>query len=315
MNTLKKFGRKDASGAPAVPPPNTGESLEAFQARCKTLGCVDAAVTARWKEANPAAPNNDSNELTAEQVRKMVQEAVNASFEAQGHKNIDQAALAKAIADEMAKQDTDSKSLTADQVKAIADAAGKVHADTVRKAPVNVRNNADAGSGSIEIPFSLTKGNLPLHYKQMLNVCMRKSENDGIGESDLVRGKQLGDAMLARLGRKALDSTTAGSGDEWVPTDLSSQLQRRLYAESLVAQMFLGQEIDMPTDPYEFPLSTTRLQFFINNAQGSAQTESTPGSGKIVLSTVRFAGKALFSVRGRRGCRHCHSSVALPAIR
>lgn len=88
-----------------------------------------------------------------------------------------------------------------EQVEAAAKAASQAVADANRTERRNTRSsNTDPNDdrGPIEIPYSLRKGNLPLHYKQLLNVCLRKPMNDGVTESQLEQGKQLGDSMLAR---------------------------------------------------------------------------------------------------------------------
>ena len=153
----------------------------------------------------------------------------------------------------------------------------------------------------IELPLSHCKGNLPLHQKQLLNVLMKRDINDGVGESMLRKGVELGDRTLFRLqgmarsGQKALTSTGSGTGDELVPSDLSSELHRRFFLASDLAAIFAGQEIDQPTQPYTYPLGTTRPTFYLENTENTAATASDPATGSIVLNAKRLIGKVSYS--------------------
>jgi hypothetical protein len=153
----------------------------------------------------------------------------------------------------------------------------------------------------IELPFGHSKGNLPVHMKQLCNIMLKKPMNDGISDSQLQRAKSLGDRMIhkyvgmAKRGEKALTSTGAGTGDEWVPTDLSAELQRRFYLSSDLAALMAGREVDMPTQPYEYPLATTRPTFFLETTENTSATESSPGTGKITLDAKRLMGRTDFS--------------------
>jgi len=154
----------------------------------------------------------------------------------------------------------------------------------------------------LEMPTSLSKGNLPLHMKQLLNVMKKRDMNHDVPASMLERGKMLGDRMVAKYtsaarhwGQKALTSTGSATGDEWVPTDLSSELQRRLYLSSDLASLFASREVDMPTQPFEYPLGTTRPTFYLETTENTAATASTPGTGKITLDAKKLMGKVEFS--------------------
>lgn len=98
---------------------------------------------------------------------------------------------------------------------------------------------------------------------------------------------------------RAMDSTTAAEGDEFVPTELSSALIERVNLELQVLALF--QEIDMPTQPYEVPgkaVSRVRLGSHAEQTADTGQTtfkKVTPGTRKIVLTAKKFAGEALFS--------------------
>ncbi len=143
-------------------------------------------------------------------------------------------------------------------------------------------------------------GNLSLHKKQLLNVCLRKEMNEGIRDSDLKVARAKGARDMDRLaatryagGYKALTVAGVGSGNELVPSDLSSQLYRRIYLESPLAQYMLAREIQMPTDNYTFPLRTTRPKFY-HRGNSVAAIESTPGTAEFTLSARKLMAKVSF---------------------
>lgn len=150
----------------------------------------------------------------------------------------------------------------------------------------------------IEVPFALTKGNLPLHMKQLMNVLLKKDMNLGIDAKIVAAGENLGDMMFLSaktIGLKALTSTGSGTGAEWVPRDLGSELLRRLYLESQIAQVMMANEIEMPTDPFDMPLSTTRPTFYLNTSQNTATTGSTPATAKPTLTSKKLMAQIDYS--------------------
>jgi HK97 family phage major capsid protein len=153
---------------------------------------------------------------------------------------------------------------------------------------------------TIELPCAHRKGNLPVHMKQLLNIMLKKPQDDGISEAQLLKAKSLGDRIVAKYvnaarSQKAMTSTGAGTGDEWVPTDISSELQRRFFLSSDLAALFAAREIDMPSQPYEYPLATTRPTFYLETTENVAATPSDPGTSKIVLDAKKMMGRTDFS--------------------
>lgn len=152
--------------------------------------------------------------------------------------------------------------------------------------------------GMIEIPTGGSKGNLPLHMKQLANRLLGKDINADIPESMLKRGQMLEDNMFAAMqikGVKALTSTGTGTGSEWVPRSLSAELYRRLYLESQIAQAMMAREIQMPTQPYDLPFSTTRPTFYLNAVQNREPKASTPGTAKITLDAQKLMALVQYS--------------------
>lgn len=251
---------------------------------------------------NPGTKGGDT-ELTPEEIQAMVQNAVTEGLKAvlpDGQKGqVTEEGLKTIIADAMKAAQGDSQKLTADGIKGVVEQAVKAQFEELnRREKKPGRNPEDANR--IEVPVSWTKGNLPLHGKQLLNILMKRPVNHEIAEKDIQEHMQKGDAIIDRMvktGRmgKALTSTGSGTGDEFVPTDLSAELQRRMYLSSDLIALLSQNEIAMPSQPYELPLSKTRPTFYLNSSENTATTASDPGSGKITLDAKKLMAEVLFS--------------------
>lgn len=68
---------------------------------------------------------------------------------------------------------------------------------------------------------------------------------------------------------KAMDSTTAGAGDELVPTNLDDQLWMDIHLATSVTSLF--ERITMPTNPFDIPLDLGDVNWF----PGTANTAAT----------------------------------------
>lgn len=215
------------------------------------------------------------------------------------------AVVKKALADHK----IDASKVTAEQIKTVSVEALNEAVKTL-KMPSKLEHGKEDGEkggdqnkqsdnyGMVEMPYSLSKGNLPLHMKQLLNRLMNRPQDDGIPESVLKKGIALGDNMFLRMqaeGVKALTTTGTGTGAEWIPRDMSSELTRRMYLESRIAQRMLAREIQMPTDPYDAPIALTRPKFYRNNVQNREARASTPTTGKYTLATQRIMALVQYS--------------------
>lgn len=166
-------------------------------------------------------------------------------------------------------------------------------------------------------PVEHRSGNLSVGGKQLLNLTLmsmpeaslKKSGakrpgdiNDGIRDADLSSAIRVGEQAIKALrnqviyGQKVITTGGSGSGAELVPTDLSSDLQMRMYLDSQLAAALIASEIDMPSDPFKLPLKTTRTEFFVGAENpGADPTSSNPGTANITLDTAKLIGMAEYS--------------------
>lgn len=180
----------------------------------------------------------------------------------------------------------------------VADAAGKAF-NSMREEKKSLHNVEEANTPKIDRPVSNSKGNLPLWIKQLVNIGTGKSMNEGVDQSQLTKASNDHDRWtksFKSLGAKALYVANANQGAEFIPDDLSSQLLNRFYLNSQVAQFFLSREMVMPTNPYTFPLSTTRPTLYFEAIdEGVEATETTPGTSSVVLNAAKFLAKSIMS--------------------
>lgn len=91
---------------------------------------------------------------------------------------------------------------------------------------------------------------------------------------------------------KAMGSTTAGAGDELVPTNLAAQLWDDFFLASRVVGAL--QRIDMPTDPFDIPLGLGAVTWR-KGAQNTATTASNPSTAKVTLTTTELVTEQAWS--------------------
>lgn len=243
----------------------------------------------------PAAPAA-APEISLSEITEAIGGAVAKGLE--GIKGIQSETIKAAVAEAM--KSVKPADLVPDKVGALAAEAATKAIDSIRRDKKSIWDPNDAvpqARRQIEVPVSWCKGNLPLHGKQLLNCICRRDMNHGIDEADLVKGKSLGDGLVEKYrGGKALTSTGTNLGDEFVPTDLSSELQRRMYLESVLYSVLSANEVQMPSQPYSFPLSTSRPTFYLGSSENTAVTAaSAPGTAGITLDAKKFLAQVDFS--------------------
>lgn len=264
----------------------------------KGSGIDDDKIT---KAIQDSIAKNGKEALTAEAIEKIITKHA-------GGNSIDQKALVEAV-----KAAVPKDSLTAaDLAKALDKFAASVRTPSKATFPEDPY--------AADFPIEHRHGNLTVGQKQLLNICLMnvsdekkedmrekglsipKTANDGISTDQLKRAQSRGDYAIkmarqrATYGGKAITTGGANSGADLIPTDLSGELMQRMYLESQLANEMVSQEIDMPSNPFEFPLRTTRTTFYKGGeAPGSDPTESTPGTDSITLNAKKLIGYSEYS--------------------
>ena len=178
------------------------------------------------------------------------------------------------------------------------------------------RHQFPVAGGGNDYPCEFRGENITVGQKQLFNLCLRAMPenartpgtkaptdiNDGISQEHLSHAARRGAEgvksvrQMVKYGSKALTTTGVGSGAELIPSDLSSDLMMRLYLESPLATEMIASEVNMPTDPFSYPLVTSRVVFKKGSeAPGSNPTSSTPGTAALILSTSKLIGVAEYS--------------------
>ena len=240
--------------------------------------------------------------LKADDVESLIKKHVGAG--------VDHSALVAEVKKLMPEQGITSKELTA-------------ALDNFAKS-IRTPSKVEFDASSAQFPCEHRTGNMSVAQKQLLNVMVMGTSdeakattqrlnggkslpthmNDGITNSQLAFAAASGERAIKSLresivygkGAKALTTTGAGTGLELIPSDLSADLQMRMYIESLLAAEMLAAEIAMPTQPFELPLVTTRPTFRIGSeAPGADPTASDVGTGKVVLDSKKLIGMSEYS--------------------
>lgn len=115
--------------------------------------------------------------------------------------------------------------------------------------------------------------------------------------------KQFSDAALPSMkadraayyadARKAMVSTTSGSGDEWVPTLASAELWTEVHLATAVTARF--PRVAMPTNPFTLPTLTSDPTFYYASTENTAVTGSNPGTGNATLTARKIQADVTFS--------------------
>lgn len=91
---------------------------------------------------------------------------------------------------------------------------------------------------------------------------------------------------------KALTSTGAGTGDEFVPTGMSAELWRDINLASRVVSSF--NTVPMPTNPYDAPVGWGDITWR-KGSQNTAGTVSNPATAKSTMTTTEQTGEINWS--------------------
>jgi len=93
--------------------------------------------------------------------------------------------------------------------------------------------------------------------------------------------------------KAAMDSLTAGSGDELVPAGAATQLWRDVNLETMVASLF--SRIDMPTTPFDIPLQLGDVNWYPGTENVSAKSTALT-TGKQTLTAHELVAEVPWSL-------------------
>ena len=104
--------------------------------------------------------------------------------------------------------------------------------------------------------------------------------------------ESFGRSVLQSMTRAAMDSTTAGSGDELVATLEARELWMDVNLQTLVAP--LVHTFAMPSNPFDLPRQLGDVDFY-PGTENVATTSTAPGTGKTTLAAYELVGQAPYS--------------------
>lgn len=251
--------------------------------------------------SNLKASLEDTDKINPESIKSAIKEAV-------GGERVDSAKLAKSIAAALPKN-----ALTEEKVKTLLNEF-KDDFQKEQRSQSKMLQGLDA-----QFPVEHRAGNLTVAQKQLLNIALSgvtqhaldssnggrgierpKGMNDGITDDQLKQAEANGNRYAKAVrnevlyGSKAVLTDNVGGGAELINVALSSDIQARMYLESQIAAQMVSSEITMPTDPFKFPLKTTRATFY-KGSEATAATASTPGTGDITLNAQKLIGMVEYS--------------------
>ena len=99
--------------------------------------------------------------------------------------------------------------------------------------------------------------------------------------------------MRAEARAKALSSTGANAGDEWVPTFATSELWRDVHLATSVAAAL--DRVAMPTNPYTLPTLDLDATWKYASSENTAVTASDINTGNATLTAVKVMSEQDFS--------------------
>jgi HK97 family phage major capsid protein len=123
-----------------------------------------------------------------------------------------------------------------------------------------------------------------------------KGKYKGLSANDLELHRRVCKAFSIPLSsefQKAMDSTTADAGDDWVPTLMDNVLWENWVTQSKIAG--LVRFVDMPSNPYTLPIKDSGMTIYYNASENTATTASNPNTGSVTLTAGKVMGEIDFS--------------------
>ncbi len=144
----------------------------------------------------------------------------------------------------------------------------------------------DRGSDRPRVPFGKYQGMDALDLACVRSVLAAQQREPGD-----VNPRALED-WQANL-KAAMDSTTAGAGDELVATGEAAALWADINVDTLVAGLFT--RVDMPTNPFEIPLQLGDVSWY-PGTENTATTETALATGRQTLTAYELVAEVPWSL-------------------
>ena len=113
-----------------------------------------------------------------------------------------------------------------------------------------------------------------------------------VGSRDTGQFQGFSRQLLGAMTRAAMDSTTAGSGDELVATLEARELWQDVNLQTLVAPII--PTFPMPSNPFEVPRQLGDVNFF-PGTENTATTDTALATGKTTLTAYELVGQVPYS--------------------
>ncbi len=155
--------------------------------------------------------------------------------------------------------------------------------------PVPVRR----GEQYEDVPASTQRGKGGIAVKDGV---VQEGKFEGCDAMDLwiVRESlRIGGKPISGELRKAMDSTTDGSGDDFVPTLMGSKIWPQVYLQSKIVQA-LGPMIPMPSNPYHIPIWST-YTWYVGTENTAVQAASNPTTAQSILTATELLAEVDWS--------------------
>jgi hypothetical protein len=167
--------------------------------------------------------------------------------------------------------------LISDSVKSAMDSRVELSSSKLTASEISLAKSLSKEAQHVEIPtISAKKGggynNLPVHEKMLANIALQRSVYHG----------------LEGYKEKALDTTTSGSGLEYIPSILSSKLLEDLSLMPFISNLFETIMVNQLTT--QVPNVKGHSHFSLSSVDGVAKAGGHPTTGQTTLTSKIFTG-------------------------
>ena len=176
-----------------------------------------------------------------------------------------------------------------EEIKRLSQAVGEIteRRREAERQQVLAHYNGGAGSGERPVvPFGKYQGMDALDLACVRSVLAAQQREPGDADSRAL------EAWQANL-KAAMDSATAGRGDELVPTAEAATLWADVNLDTHVAALF--PRVDMPTNPFQIPLQLGDVSWY-PGAENTATTDTALATARQTLTAYELVAEVPWSL-------------------